>query len=99
VNVAHNGLAEHGRRPVSDQTAISVAEAEYLGDAVMLRQLENEAADHVVQPRAQAAAGHDADPGVGGLEVEAFARPARFERRQVADRATPGDRHPDGVVE
>ncbi len=48
---------------VADQAAEAVAEAEHVGHPVVVGQLEHQAADHVVQPGAQAAAGHDRRPG------------------------------------
>ncbi len=69
-------------------------------DAVVVGQLEDEAADHVVETGAQPAAGDDADPGrrPGRSRAAPAARPART-TGSSADGAPAGDGHLDGVVE
>ncbi len=69
------------------------------GHAVVVRQLEHQAADHVVEPGAEAAAGHDRRPGERRVEVDVLARAARLHRRQLADRALVGDGRAHRVVE
>jgi hypothetical protein len=80
-DVPYDRGSEQDRILVRDESAIAVAEADDLGDAVMLGQFEDEATDDVVEPRAQAAAGHDAHPRRCGFEVQAFSRAARFKGR------------------
>ena len=82
VDVPH-GVAGRARRRRSrcfgDQARVAVAEAVDVRDAVVLGELLDDPADHVVEPGAQAAAGHDADVRGVGVEVDpsGAARPAR----------------------
>ena len=79
----------HRRDVRAGQAAEAVAEPEALGDAVVVGELEDQAADHVVQPGAQAAARDDPGPGPRRVEVDVLARSARLERGQVRDAAQP----------
>ena len=89
----------HRRDVRAGQAAEAVAEPEDVGDAVVVGELEDQAADHVVQPGAQAAARHDPGPRAGRVEVDVLARPAGLERGQVGDAAQPRLRPREGVVE
>ena len=78
------GVELDGLVPCSPtRPCVAVAEAEDLADAVALRQLEDEPADHVVDPRAQAAAGDDPAAEARGLEEDAVARPRELEGRRA----------------
>ncbi len=74
------------------QAAEAVAEPDHVGDAVVVGQLEDQAADHVVQPGAQAAARHDPGPGPGRVEVDVLARAARLQARAGPRRRTAAPR-------
>src|SRR5262249_17444824 len=70
---------------------VTRAEPEDVADAVVVRQLQDQAADDVVQPGGQAAAGDDPHPGGRRVEEDALPGPARLQGGQVRDRmAAPG---------
>ena len=80
------------------QARVAVAEAVDVRDAVVLGELLDDPADHVVEPGAQAAAGHDADVRGVRVEVDLPARPGRLEAGQLVDGHPALQQHGDGVV-
>ena len=87
------------RLRIASQALVAVAEAENVTHAVVLRQPQHQAADHVVQARAQSPARHDADPGAGRVKVDVLPRPARLQRGQFAHRAPARGGHTGRIVE
>ena len=80
------------------QARVAVAEAVDVRDAVVLGELLDDPADHVVEPGAQAAAGHDADVRGVRVEVDLPARPGRLEAGQLVDGHPALQQYGDGVV-
>ena len=101
VDVAHDAGRQIEHRPAifGDESLIAVAEAVDLSHAVAIVQLHDQRPDHVVEPRAEAAAGDDAGAGFGGIEENFAARPGRLERRQLIDRSGAGTEGRTRVVE
>ena len=58
----------------------------------MVVEAHDDRADHVVQARAEPAAGDDGGAGAGGVEEDSLARPGQLERRRrlVGPEAAPG---------
>jgi len=99
VDAGHERGRERDRLTAVHQALIAVPEAEDPGHAVVLGQFQDQPADHVVQPGAQAAAGHDAGAQPGRVEVQVLTRAARLERGHRGRPAPAGDGHPGRVVE
>ena len=67
-----------------DEPLVAVAETVDARDAVASGELRDDAADDVVQPRAQAAAGDDGGGGLGRIEEDLLARAGDLEAGAVA---------------
>ncbi len=63
------------------EALVAVGEPEDVAHPVVVVQAEHDCADHVVEPRAEAAAGDDAALELGGVEVDLRARPGLLEGR------------------
>lgn len=77
----------------------AVPEAQDPLDPVVHREFLDETADHVVQPRAQPAAGDDPGGDTGRVEVDLPARARAFEARNAGGREAVLGEHGHGVLE
>ena len=87
-------VADHARREfdhvvgiLRHEALVAVAEAVDLLHAVVKRELHDDAADHVVDARTEAAAGDDAHPHLGGVEEDLAPRAGRLESGELIERA------------
>src|SRR5690606_33417264 len=79
----HRGVERDGFPGCTRQEpAVTVADADDLADLVLVPQRHHERANHVVQARAQAAAGDDGGSHTARREEQEFARPSFFEDAQ-----------------
>lgn len=77
----------------------AVTQAEDFGDAVSVMSVHDEVADDVIEPGTNAAAGDDAEGGVGGVKVDLFAWAGEFYRGEGRMRGTGGRDGREVVVE
>ena len=94
------GFGPKGHRRVAvdaDEPFVAVAQAERFCDAVARVALGDDAADHVIEPGAESAAGDDGRGGPAGLEEDFFPRPRHLEAelrlRSLAGRHAVVDEH------
>ncbi len=81
VDFGNVGVGDGDRREAGSgvETEISIADAQYVADAVVMGELEVDGADDIVEAGAETAAGDDGGGGVEGIEVNAFAWARLFE--------------------
>jgi hypothetical protein len=64
------------------ESLIAERETEYAPDSVMVAKAHHDGANDVIQPRAQAAAGHNPASQLGGVEVDLFSGTGLLEERR-----------------
>ena len=82
-----------------DEALVAVAEADDAAHAVVPGELHHEAADDVVEPGAEPAAGDDPDPRLGRVEEDLAPRAAGLEAGQLLDGHAARAGQAGGVVE
>ncbi len=90
---------EHVVAVARDEALVAVAKPVDPLHAVVMRELHHEPADHVVEPRAEAAAGDDAHPQLRGIEEDAPTRACRLESGERLERTAALGGEAGGVVE
>ncbi len=95
-----SGVSGIGSWPKRETHAlVAVAKAEDPLHAVAVRELEHDAAHHVVEPGAEAAAGDDPAAERARIEEDLVARPRELEGRQVQGRPCVLSELGDAVVD